>query len=185
MLVVLAITTLIVVLVTESILTFYRANTNTLEQAIQVDEARRGVDRMVHDLREVAYADDGSYPIASMSTSSVTFYSDFDRDASAEKVRYYLQGTVLRRGVINATGTPPTYSSANEQVTVVSLYVRNSLQSLPVFRYYNASSTEVAAGTATTSIRSIRVDMIVNVDANRLPGEFTLRSMASLRNLKN
>jgi prepilin-type N-terminal cleavage/methylation domain-containing protein len=184
MLVVIAVATIVLALITDSILSFYRSNTSTFEQAVQVDEARRGVDRLVRDLREVAYADTGNFPLATISTTSISFYSDVDRDYSAELVRYYLSGTVLRKGIINATGTPPAYNPADEQITVISQYVRNGLQSLPIFRYYNASSTEIAAGTGTTSIKYIRIDLVVNVDPNRLPGEFTLRSNAALRNLK-
>lgn len=184
MLVVIAITAIVIAVITDSILSFYRANTNTLEQAVQVDEARRGVDRMVRDLREAAYADDGNYPLVAMSSTSLTFYSDVDRDYSAERVRYWLNGSVLRKGVINATGTPPAYNSADEQVSVISEYVRNSAQSVPVFRYFNASSTEVTAGTATTSISYVQMNLVINVDQYRLPGEFTLRSNAAFRNLK-
>ncbi len=184
MLVVVGLTALVLAIITDSILTFYRANTNTLEQAVQVDEARRGVDRMVRDLREIAYADDGSYPIVEMSTTSITFYSDIDRDASAERVHYWLFGTVLRKGVTNATGTPPAYGSADEQVSIISEYIRNGAQNMPMFKYFNASSTEIAAGTATTSISYVQMNMIVNVDQYRLPGEFTLRSNAAFRNLK-
>lgn len=184
MLVVIAVTAIVIAVITNSILSFYRANTNTLEQAVQVDEARRGVDRMVRDLREAAYADDGTYPLVAMSSTSVTFYSDVDRDYSAERVRYWLSGSVLRKGVVNATGTPPAYNSADEQVSVISEYVRNSAQGVSVFRYFNASSTEVTAGTATTSIAYVQMNLVINVDQYRLPGEFTLRSNAAFRNLK-
>lgn len=184
MLVVIGISVFVLMAVTDSILTFYRANVNTLEQATQVDEARRGVDRMVRDLREAAYADDGSYPVVAFSTSSVSFYSDVDRDFSVERIRYWLDGSVLRKGVINATGTPPSYSAGDEQVSVISEYVRNSPQGMPLFTYYNASSTEVAVGTATTTVAYVELNIVVNVDQNRLPGEFTLHSSAAFRNLK-
>lgn len=182
MLVVISVSALVLGFVTASILTFYRTNTSTLEQAVQVDEARRGVDRLVRDLREAAYADDGSYPLVALSSTSITFYSDIDRDLSVERIRYWLDGSVLRKGITEATGTPPAYSSG-EQVSVISEYVRNSSQAMPVFTYFNASSTEVAAGTATSTIVSVGAQIVVNVNQDRLPGEFTLRSTATFRNL--
>ena len=184
MLVVIGITALVMSVVVNSILTFYRANTNTFEQAVQVDEARRGVDRMVRDIREVAYADTGEYPIISTATTSFAFYSDIDRDASTERVRYFLSGTSLKKGVTNATGTPLSYNLANEEVSTISNFIRNDLQNIPVFRYYTASSTEVAPGATTTAIVFVTVDLVVNVNPDRLPGEFTLHSSATLRNLK-
>jgi len=184
MLVVISITALLSGVIVNSILSFYRTNTNTFEQASQVDEARRGIGSMIRDIREIAYSDNGSYPIVSTATSTFSFYSDIDRDASTELVRYYLTGTSLRKGVTNSTGTPPTYDLANEQVSIISNYVRNPSQGIPVFRYYNASSTEITPGATTTSIIFVTVDMVVNVDPYRLPGEFTLHSSATIRNLK-
>ena len=183
MLIVIGITTTVTLVVMNAILTFYRLNTNTFEQTVQVDQARKGIEYVVRDLREAAYADDGSFPVVAAGTTSVTFYSDTDRDVSAEKVRYFLSGTTLKKGVVNATGTPPAYTDA-EQISTVAEYVRNAEQGIPVFRYYNASSTEVAAGATTTSIVFVTVDLVVNVDVNRLPGQFTLHSSATLRNLK-
>jgi hypothetical protein len=98
-----AIGTLILVVVMNSILMFYRANTNTFEEAVQIDEARKGIDKMGRDIRELAYSDNGSYPIVSTATSSFSFYSDVDRDASTELVRYYLVGSILYKGVTKAT----------------------------------------------------------------------------------
>jgi len=184
MLVVISIAALLSGVIVNSILSFYRTNTNTFEQAAQVDEARRGIGSMIRDIREIAYSDNGSYPIVSTATSTFSFYSDIDRDASTELVRYYLTGTSLRKGVTNSTGTPPTYDLANEQVSIISNYVRNPSQGIPVFRYYNASSTEITPGATTTSIIFVTVDMVVNVDPYRLPGEFTLHSSATIRNLK-
>ena len=37
-----------------------------------------------------------------------------DDDGLKEKIRYYLTGTTLKKGVIKPTGSPPVYLSANE-----------------------------------------------------------------------
>ncbi len=182
--IVISVTALVLTVIVDSILTFYRSNTNTLEQTYQVESARRGVDLATRDIREAAYSDNGSFPIVSTCTSTLTFYSDTDRDYSAEQIRFYLEGSLLKRGVINATGSPHTYNAADEQVTILSEYVRNISQGVPVFRYFTASSTEIAAGATTTLLSYITIDLIVNVDVNRLPGEFTLHSTAAARNLK-
>ncbi len=183
MLVVIATSTIVIAIVIDSVLMFYRTNTTTFEQAVQVDNARRGNEYLVRDVREAAYADDGSFPLVQMGTSSLTFYSDTDRDSSAEKIRYFLQGTSLMKGVVNATGSPPSYGGI-ETTSSIAEYIRNNEQGIPVFRYYTTDATEVAAGEATTSISFVTVDLVVNVDVNRLPGQFTLHSSATLRNLK-
>lgn len=183
MIIVIGITLSVMLVVMNSVLTFYRLNTNTFEQTVQVDQARRGVEYLVRDVREAAYADDGAFPIIATGTTSVSFYSDTDRDASAERIRYFLDGTTLKKGVTNAVGSPPAYTDT-EQISTVAEYIRNAQQNIPVFRFYNASSTEVAAGATTSAVRFITVDLVVNVDVNRLPGQFTLHSSAMIRNLK-
>lgn len=184
MLMVVSISTIVMGVIVSSILYFYRSNTNTLEQALQIDNARRGITQGVRDIRETTYGDDGAYPIVAFATSTFTFYSDIDRDSSTERVRFFLEGSTLKKGVTNPTGTPVSYDSGNEQVSIISEYVRNNFQNLPVFRYYTASSTEITSFATTTGIAFVEINLIVNVNPDRLPGEFTLRSSATLRNLK-
>lgn len=181
--VVIGITSLVLGIITGSVLSFYKSNTNTLEQAIQVDSARKGVEYLVRDLREASFADDGSFPIIQNSSTSISFYSDVDRDFSVEKIRYFLEGTTLKKGITNAVGSPPLYTGT-EQVTSVSEYIRNIEQGIPVFRYYTASSTEIASGANPTNVSFVTIDLVVNVDVNRLPGQFTLHSSATIRNLR-
>lgn len=181
--IVVGITSIVLGIITGSVLSFYKSNTNTLEQAIQVDSARKGVEYLVRDLREAGFADDGSFPIIQNSSTSISFYSDVDRDFSVEKIRYFLEGTTLKKGITNAVGSPPLYTGT-EQVTAVSEYIRNIEQGIPVFRYYTATSTEIASGANPTNISFVTLDLVVNVDVNRLPGQFTLHSSATIRNLR-
>ena len=183
MLITLGIFTLIMVSITNSILYFYRANTSSIEQAYQVDSARKGVQLLVRDIREATYADNGAYPLAEMASTSVTFYADTDRDSATEKIRYQLNGTNFGRNVIDPSGTPATYPGGGATSTV-SQYVRNALQNTPVFRYYNASSTEITNSADIADVVTVSVSIIVNISPYRLPGEFTLRSSATLRNLR-
>jgi Tfp pilus assembly protein PilW len=175
---------IVMVAITESVLFFYRANTSSIEQAYQIESARRGIDTMVRDLREATYADDGSYPLASIATSSVTFYADTDHDASIEKLRYTIIGTQLIRIVTEATGTPPTYTGGAATSTL-SDYVRNTEQNVPLFRYYDVNGVEVTDfGNGIADVRSVSVNLIVNVVPIRAPGDFTLQSSATIRNLR-
>ena len=82
--VVVAVFGFVMIIIVSSLLSFYRSNTYTLEQAFAVNSARKGIETAVRDLREAAYSDEGSYPIVSIATSSVEFYSDIDRDDSVE-----------------------------------------------------------------------------------------------------
>lgn len=177
--------TLLTMVLSNTIITLYRTNAYTLAQAYEVNFARRGVEFLVRDMREMTFADDGTYPLVSMGTSSISFFSDIDRDNSVELVRYALASTTLKKYVYNATGTPPTYSTTTpSEVTTISEYVRNIEQATSTFRYYIDGGLRATATSTVTDIRYIEAYLIVNVDPIRTPGQFTLKSTAAPRNLK-
>ncbi|HEY4473558.1 MAG TPA: prepilin-type N-terminal cleavage/methylation domain-containing protein, partial [Candidatus Paceibacterota bacterium] len=182
-LITLAIFTLIMAAIVNSVLLFYRANASSIEQAYQIESARKGVNLLVRDIRETSYAEDGSYPLSAISSSSLTFYADTDRDTAVEKIRYQLSGNSLMRTVTDPSGDPPTYSGTGT-TTMVSEYVRNTTQNVSVFQFFDASSTEITSASDIVRIISVTINLIVNVTPDRDPGEFTLRSSATLRNLR-
>lgn len=79
--------------VTGFIVMAYRTYSYTWEQSIAIDEARRGIETMVKEIREARPGDDGSFPIEKAGDKEFIFYSDIDKDSETEKVRYFL-GTV-------------------------------------------------------------------------------------------
>ena len=185
MLVAIGVFVIIMLALSSSLLYFYRANSYSIEQSFAVNAARRGVEILVRDLREATFSDEGAYPLVSGDAYSVSFYSDIDRDESVEKVRYFLDGGVLKKGVVNASGDPPSYTGA-EAVSVVSDNVRNETQGVSIFRYYDKNRGEIFnVGLNLTDVVFVTVNLIVNVNPNRLPNEFTLRSSATIRNAKN
>lgn len=168
-----------------AIASFYRYNAYTIAQSYQVEHARRGAEFLVRDLREMTFADNGAFPLVSAAASSVSFYSDIDRDQSVELVEYELAGTVLYKYIYNATGTPLSYDiDSPDETIIISEYVQNSLQGTPVFAYYDGEGGVVATPGPVIDIRYVDVALIINIDPIRDPGEFMLRSSASLRNLK-
>ena len=185
MIVTLGIFSLLMIALFDAIATFYRINAYTLAQAYEVNSARRGLELIVRDMREMSYSDDGTFPLASMGTSSIGFYSDIDRDKSVEYVNYVLSGTTLYKYVYNATGSPPVYGTTTPNETyVVSEYVRNNTQATSTFKYYMDGGLPAVSTSTVTDIRYIQTTMIINVDPGRTPGEFTLRSSTAPRNLK-
>jgi Tfp pilus assembly protein PilE len=184
--VVLALFTIMMLVIMESVTSFYRLNGYTIAQTYQVDHARRGVEQLVRDLREMTFADDGTFPLAIMEDTEVGFFSDIDRDNSVEYISYILATTTLTKYVYNATGTPTSYNLGTpDQTFIISEYVQNDIQNVPIFVYYGEEGLPATATTTVTDIRYVQVSVIVNIDPVRDPGEFMLRSSASLRNLEN
>ena len=182
MLVVIALTTIVSLAVANIISQFYSYNSYTVAQTSELTEARRGMRYMIRDLREMTFADNGQFPLVNFASSSILFFSDIDRDASVELVEYRLATTTLYKYVYDAVGTTYSTSTPN-QTSVLSLYVQNELESTPIFRYYDVDGNETTNPDDIADVRYIVVDLIVNVDPVRNPGEYTLRSSAALRNI--
>jgi type II secretory pathway pseudopilin PulG len=183
--VVIVIYTLVVYALFQSILMFYKFNAYAIAQAYQVDTARRGMDIMVRDIREMTFADNGKFPLALKSAHKIGFYSDVDRDNSVEYIEYELSTTtLLKKRIYGATGNPPVYSTTPEKTILLSEYVQNLNQATSTFYYYDSTGALATASTSVTDIVYVGAQIIVNVDPLRDPGQFMLKSSAALRNLK-
>lgn len=178
-----AITTSAMLAIVNSVQYFYRTNTYAVEQAAAISSAQRGVEAMVKTIREAAYSSNGAYPIVAMSTSSISFYADIDTDPFIERLRFYLDGNSLKRGVIDPSGDPPVYTNP-ESISSVSDFVRNNEQSVATFRYYDLNGNLMSNLNDIAAVRFVEVTIVVNINPFRLPNQFTLRSTAALRNLR-
>jgi prepilin-type N-terminal cleavage/methylation domain-containing protein len=183
-LVVVSVFALIMIAVSSAILYFYRTNTATLEQAYAINSARKGIEFMVRDIREAIYSDEGAYPVISMGANSFYFYSDTDRDESVERIRYFIDGTDLKKGITEASGDPPKYLDMNEFILIISDSARNIEQEISVFNFFDEYGVEITDYAKISDVAFVKVNLIVNINASSSPDEFTLRSSATLRNLK-
>lgn len=183
MLVTVAVSTLILIAMVSFILSLYRTNIYAVEQSFAINSARRGIERMVRDMREATYSDEGSFPIISASPYEFYFYSDVDRDNNVERIRFYIENGLLKRAQTKATGTPPVYPGSANTTSLISDHVRNVVNGVPMFRYYDTVGNEVTNLSHVTDIAFVVARVIVDINPNRLPNDFVLQSSASLRNL--
>lgn len=167
-----------------SIQYFYKTNTYAVEQSSAVASAERGVKNMVRAVRETTYSVNGAYPIASMSDHTLTLYADIDGDGRAERVRYFIEGTALKRGVVVASTDMQNPYVGTEEISVLSDNVRNIEQDVDTFEYYDTNNSRITNFNAVIDVRFVSINVVVNVDPNKLPNQLTLRSSAALRNLK-
>jgi len=181
--VVVVLTTFILITLTLIIRYFYITNAYVLEQSQAVNSARRSIQNALSDLRGASYGADGSYPIAAAGTSTATFYANIDTDSAIEKVRYYLTGTTLYRGVTDPGGSPPSYAGQPEKVTLVVDNIRNN--TTPLFTYYDSAGAELTLPINLAKIASVRATVLTDVNPNRAPNVYTLTGSATLRNIHN
>jgi len=167
-----------------AVIFYYHSNRYTLEQYSQLETARKGISLMVQEIREADYSDTGSFPVILASNNNFTIFSDIDSDSKMEKVRFFLNGLLFQEGVTKSSGIPAVYNPANETITTVSEDVRNQSANLPIFSYYDQNGNLLSGTINPQSIAYVTVKLIVNVNPDTLPNEFTLYSSATLRNLK-
>jgi len=181
-----ALFTLLMLVVTNGIQQMYLYNAYTFAQAYQVQNARLGMQALIRDVREMTFADNGTFPLAVMNEHEIGFYSDIDRDDSVEYVTFgYAGSTTIVKSIFNATGSPPVYdTSSPDEVITLSRFVQNDLQATSTFFYFDTDGLPVTNSNNITDVRYIESQIIVNIDPIRDPGQFMLRSSAALRNIK-
>lgn len=150
-------------------------------------DARRVLKTIIKELRSASPSSNGAYPIAQTATSSLIFFSNIDEDADKERIRYFLDGTDLKKGVVNPSGTPLVYNLANESISVVIKNVRNGVT--PIFEYFDSSfsgtGNSLLEPVQATVVRLIRITTKIEEDPNKPIGELIVTSQAFLRNLKD
>ncbi len=158
-----------------------------LRNYTSVDQANANISTMVRELRNLQVADNGAYPLERALDSEIIFYSDYDFDGKAERVRYFLTGTELSKGVIEPTGFPATYPTSQEKVKVVAEDVRNA--GVPIFYYYNGdwpddtTNNPLDTPTRLSETKLMRVNLIINQTTDT-KHDFVLDSYVQLRALK-
>lgn len=163
---------------------FYVHNAYIFEATAAVDSVRRGVATSLSNLREASYADDGNYPIASASATSIVFYSDVDADGGIERVKLWRSGDTFYKVVTNAAGNPPSYAGQANATTTIATYVRNTAD-VPIFAYYDSEGTLLSSASDISAIASVSVTLMVDLNPHRAPNVLTLSGSATLRNLRN
>ena len=154
-----------------------------------IQDARSILKTMVKELRSTSQAGDGSYPILTAATDTLTFYSDINSDGTKDRVRYFLASSTLYRGIIMASGTPVTYNPTYETISTLASGVRNAASSTAIFDYfdgtYNGTSSPLTQPVFVSAIRNVRITLILDADQNKSPTQRTYVTDVTLRNLKD
>ncbi|MBI1863863.1 type II secretion system protein [Candidatus Woesebacteria bacterium] len=157
--------------------------------SLKVEYANSNVSALVREIRTSRNGDNGAYVIESATNTSLTFYSDIDADGKTERVRYFMNGTSLMKGVIKPSGNPITYPPANEQLRSVADSIQNG--ATPVFSYYNknwptdAINNPMSSPVNLSAIRMVKIYLRVNTITNDSIHDYVMDSAAMIRTLKD
>ncbi len=157
------------------------------EQLSTQNEGRKIVQDFSEEVRKMNYSSLGAYPLERAEGNHITFFSNIDTDSYRERIRYWLSGSILKKGVLKPSGNPLSYNPLNEQVTDVVHDVANVTD--PIFYYYNedftfATGTPLTSPVDVTKVRVIKVNLLLEEDPTNSPLPFSIESKVQIRNLK-
>lgn len=151
------------------------------------DDAKKILQPITSEIRSASPSSLGAYSIEIADNTNFVFYSDIINNGLKERVRYFLSGTNLMRGVIIPSGNPLKYLSNSETVSEIVHNIRNG--STPIFTYYdtnyNGSTSSLPIPVSVLSIRLVKITLIIDADPNRPPLPITVTTEANIRNLKD
>lgn len=151
------------------------------------DQARKVGSTVTFELRNAETASTGAYSLDTAAPQTLTFYSNIDGGTDVEKLRYYVQGDKLYKGITKYNGS--SYPSASEKITEVQRNLLNSTST--IFTYYDGSY----AGSSTqaslvqpvnvTQVKIVKITLpIVKKAGVKNTASFTVTTSGAIRNLK-
>ncbi len=153
-----------------------------------ITEAKKVLRPFVNEVRGAEPSNLGAFAIAEATPTSFTFYTDINDDDIREKVRYFVDGTTFKKGIIEPSGNPLVYDSQDENFVSV---IHDVVPEETIFTYYDsnyngtAETAALAQPVAPASVRLIRIDLTVDSNPGRTPSLLTITTQATVRNLKD
>jgi prepilin-type N-terminal cleavage/methylation domain-containing protein len=187
-LVVTLIFTIIIIALTEFERDIFYLNTVQSGSLSSATDAQSILNTMVKEIRAASQGADGSYPIVTAGTSTLTFFSDIYENGVQEKVMYFISSTTLKKAVFVPTGAPLSYPTATTTTIILASNVRNAT-STNIFDYfdstYTGTSSPLVQPVTVSAIRLVRITLVLDTYTNRPMAPVTYTSQVSIRNLKN
>ena len=178
MLVAMAVFLIVILLAGNFIITGFRSTTFGSEQETAIQNARRGMEIMSKEIRGANNSDRGDYPLATIEDNDFVYYSDINDDGQMERVRYFLDDTLLKK-VTTPPGPANDYNMPSATTTIAK-FMNN--QEEAIFTYYDNNYIETGD---LDSIRLINIKLKINVTPERAPNDYYVETDVHLRNLKD
>ncbi len=144
---------------------------------------------MTEAIQSAESSANGAYAIGSVGTSSFGFYTDINKNGTADYVTYFYSTSTIYQEVIAPTGTPATYPTSSGVITDLIDHVIIPT-STSLFSYYDSSYTGTQSPmTYPIAISNIRlVDVSFEVQLNQTSTIkkspiLTFSTLVDLRNL--
>lgn len=152
------------------------------------DQARKTAFWLTNELRNASVSNTGAYSLAEASAQQLAFYSNIDGGADIERIRYFVSGQALYKGILKPSGSPLAYNPANETVSLVQSDLGNG--ATPVFYYYDenyngASDNYLVQPVNINSVRLVKMELkVINIGGITNASTYSVVARAAVRNLK-
>lgn len=152
-------------------------------------DIRKTFKSFTSEVRSAAPGWDGSYPVGIASSTTFAFYANIDKDKYTEKVRYYISGSSLKKGVTKFNINSGKYD-LSEILTTEILSV-NATSGTRFFSYFdkNYDGTETYSRLPEpvdlSRVRLIRFDVSNSQYGKYIKSSDINTVQVSLRNLKD
>lgn len=169
-------------------LSYLRAYSFSFEHQRIINEAQGGMTQMIREIRKIRNGDNGSWPIIQADDYSFVFYADVTNDGRTDRVRYFLDGTELKRGVIEPTAVPVSYPPQQETITTIARFVQAT--SSAMFRYYNGDwpgdtiNNPLPPSQRILNTRFVEITLTIYPTNQSVAKPFTLSSGVTIRSMK-
>lgn len=156
-----------------------------ISENLEIEEdIKQALRIMAPEIRSINNSSSGSYGIAAVSSSSFSFYSDIDADGYFEKVRYFIDGNIFKKGVIEPSISPFIYDPNQEKIKNVV----EDISSDSVFYYYDdsyeGSQPPLGYPIDISKIRSVKIVISIEKKVNLIPLPVELPLFITIRNLR-
>jgi prepilin-type N-terminal cleavage/methylation domain-containing protein len=150
------------------------------------DSARRVAFGLMSELRNAQTSATGAYALAAAADQSIIFYSY--AGGSVNRIRYYVSGGKLYKGVTKPSGSPATYDLDTETVTLVQSDVANG--SDPLFYYYDDSyngttDNPLSSPVSVTAVKFVKMNLAIYKRGRAgSTATYNVTASGAIRNLK-
>jgi prepilin-type N-terminal cleavage/methylation domain-containing protein len=153
-----------------------------------IDQAHSVAFKFTNEIRNATTGSDGSYALNLADDNQIIFYSNLGTNSPIKRIRYYVSGNNLYKGVIIPSGSPLSYDLASESISTVVTGLMNGTS--PIFYYYDGNyageGNSLSQPININQIRFIKINLTLQKQTtNNDTSIFSVSDSATIRSAKD
>jgi prepilin-type N-terminal cleavage/methylation domain-containing protein len=165
----------------------FRYNSVVWSQLQAQNDGRRALQEMVSVLRKAEESSLGSYPLVTVEDNQIVFYANVDADNYKEKIKFYLEDSILKKSVVKPNGDPLSYGG-EETISEIAKNIINESSGQALFEYYGSDYLGVGIPlvqpVSATEVTYVRMNIQIDEDTVTTPSALQMEGGVQIRNLK-